>query len=81
MQQIYPDPELILYFYGELDPEKKLELENRLEKDFTFREKFNSLKSVMNLLSENCENPHPTTVDIIMEYSKTKSRLQKATQH
>lgn len=80
MQHIYSDPELILYLYNELDPAGKLEVEIRLANDFALRELCNSLKSTLNLLTENSENPHPTSVELILEYSKSKSSMKKATQ-
>ncbi len=62
--------EMIRYLYNELNSGQKDCIENELENNWAFREKFNVIKeSVKRLNNMKLESPRQNTINEIMEYA------------
>ena len=77
MENNYSHIDILQYIYNELDDEKSIIIENALEYDSELREDYEQTIKILGLLDRISENPSPTTIELIMEYSTAKSR-QKA---
>ncbi len=73
MLQIYTENELLLYYYGELSQEDSLAIERELAVNKDLQTKLNNLKSAIGLITQLEEEPSKTSIDLVMEYSKTVS--------
>ena len=73
MQHNYTDFDTILFVYDELDSVSKREFEKKLEQDIFLKEEFDIQLKTIDLLDLAFQKPHPTTVDLILEYSRSKS--------
>lgn len=80
MENNYTESKILQYIYDDLPPEEILEFEVELEQNFQLREEYNSLIRTLGLLDRASENPHPTSVDLILEYSNAKSSLKTSKQ-
>lgn len=78
MQHSYSETELIRYIFNELEPVDATNLELILAEDYELQEKFRLLQKTLLLLEDCLEKPDPSTIDMIMEYSRSKS-IKKAT--
>ncbi len=77
MENNYTQIDILQYIYNELDNEKSIIIEDALQDDVELREEYEQTIKVLGLLDRLSENPSPTTIDIIVEYSTAMSR-QKA---
>ncbi len=73
MLQIYTENELLLYIYGELSQKDSQAIERELAVNKDLQTKFYNLKSAIGLIAELEEEPSKTSIDLVMEYSKTVS--------
>jgi len=73
MLQIYTENELLLYFYGELSQEDSESIESELAVNKNLQTKLDNLKSAIGLIAQLEEEPSKTSIDLVMEYSKTVS--------
>lgn len=80
MQNIYTDSSLILYIYEELNAETKRCIDQDLQIDSQLKDRYDIIKNTIDLLPTEVENPHPTTIELILEYSKSKSSMKTASQ-
>lgn len=77
MENNYSNIDILQYIYNELDDEKSMIIENALQDDVELREEYEQNIKILGMLDRLSENPSPTTVDILVEYSTSMSR-QKA---
>jgi len=77
MENNYSHNDILQYIYNELDDEKSIKIENALQDDVELREDYEQTIKILGLLDRLSENPSPTTIDLIVEYSTAMSR-QKA---
>lgn len=77
MENNYSHNDILQYIYNELDDEKSIMIENALQDDVELREDYEQTIKILGLLDRLSENPSPTTIDLIVEYSTAMSR-QKA---
>lgn len=77
MENNYSHTDIFQYIYNELDDEKSIMFENVLQEDVELREDYEQTIKILGLLDRLSENPSPTTIDLILEYS-TKMSRQKA---
>jgi len=61
--------DLLLYFYNEMEPATKLELEKALETDWTLREKLGVLKTSMQRLDRLVQSPRTEVVLNILRHA------------
>ena len=77
MEHNYSHNDILQYIYNELDNEKSSIIECALQDDVELREDYEQTVKILGLLDRLSENPSPTTIDLIVEYSTAMSR-QKA---
>jgi hypothetical protein len=77
MENNYTYTDILQYIYNELDDEKSSMIENALQENVELREDYEQTIKTLGLLDRLSENPSPTTIDLIVEYSTAMSR-QKA---
>jgi hypothetical protein len=77
MENIYSHNDILQYIYNELDNEQSAVIENALQEDAELREDYEQTVKILGMLDRLSENPSPTTIDLIVEYSTAMSR-QKA---
>ena len=77
MENNYSHNDILQYIYNELDDESSIIIENALQDDVELREDYEQTIKILGLLDRLSENPSPTTIDLIVEYSTAMSR-QKA---
>jgi hypothetical protein len=77
MENSYSQNDILQYIYNELDDEQSIMIENALQDDVELREDYEQIIKTLGLLDRLSENPSPTTIDLIVEYSTSMSR-QKA---
>ncbi len=63
---------LLLYHYGELDPERIALLEKSLVEDWTLQEKYAVLKEAIGRLDNSMYRPRQQAIDRIMEYASSR---------
>lgn len=69
MKQHFTEEQLILMAYGELNAEDRLRLERAMSTDFGLRDQYYKILQSKQLLNAINEEPHPTSVAIIIEHS------------
>ena len=72
MQHNYTQEELLQYIYNELDPEDYKNVENELNENYELKKEFETYNKLIKHLDKITENPSQTTVDMILEYSRSK---------
>ena len=77
MENNYSYNDILQYIYNELDNEQSSVIENALHEDVELREDYEQTIKILWMLDRLSENPSPTTIDLIVEYSTAMSR-QKA---
>ena len=77
MENNYSYNDILQYIYNELDNEQSSVIENALHEDVELREDYEQTIKILGMLDRLSENPSPTTIDLIVEYSTAMSR-QKA---
>lgn len=77
MENNYSHIDILQYIYNELEDEKSIIIGNALQDDVELREDYEQTIKILGLLDRLSENPSPTTIDLIVEYSTAMSR-QKA---
>lgn len=77
MENNYSHNDILQYIYNELDDEQSAVIECALQDDAELREDYEQTVKILGLLDRLSENPSPTTIDLIVEYSTAMSR-QKA---
>jgi|1048.fasta_scaffold181846_1 anti-sigma factor RsiW len=69
MTQKTTEEQLILLAYGELNAEERLQVEKAMAADSELRNRYHRVLQSKQLLNTIQEEPHPTSVAIIMEHS------------
>jgi anti-sigma factor RsiW len=69
MKQHFTEEQLILMAYGELNAEDRLRLERAMSTDLGLRDQYYKILQSKKLLNAINEEPHPTSVAIIIEHS------------
>jgi hypothetical protein len=73
MQNTYTYNEIILYIYNELDPDTSYKFQLELQHNQELLKEYNTTVKMLGMLDKLVENPNPTTIDLILEYSSTKT--------
>lgn len=75
--QNFTTDDLLLYLYGELNPQQSQLLENALQKDWALQQKLLVLKESVDQLEEfRLSKPRTRTIDSVMLYAELKHVLQ-----
>lgn len=69
MNSNYTNDDLILYIYDELEPVKATALAEEIVRNPQLAEEFRKLKEIHNKLDDESCAPHPTTINMVMDYS------------
>lgn len=69
--------DLLLYLYNEVSPEQKKAIEEKLQLDWTLREKLNVLKASLRHLNEIRYSPRTEVVLNILHYNDAVSAIQE----
>lgn len=72
MQNNYTEEELLQFIYNELDPIEYHNIENELKENYELKKEFEIYNKLIKHLDELREKPNPTTIEMIMEYSRSK---------
>lgn len=70
MLKCYTQDDLILFIYNELPEDEKLRMQNALEADQDLFKAYTSLLQVVGSLDTLNYEPHPTSIEIILEHSQ-----------
>ena len=65
--------DLIQYYYDELPAPKKIQVDEALKSNPQLRQELRELEELGQQLHEIAERPSPTSVDMILEYSRSFS--------
>jgi len=76
MEGKFTDEDLILFYYGEASQEKAFLIQNTLEESYALQEVYTNLTKPIQVLDEFSKEPHPSSVDIILEHSDHLSSLE-----
>jgi hypothetical protein len=76
MENNFTHTDILQYIYNELDEDENLSLECALQTDVELREEYEQTLKLLGLLDRISENPSPTTIDLIVEYSTAMSKQQ-----
>lgn len=69
MNSNYTNDDLILYMYDEMEPSAASALGEELVKNPLLAEEYRKLKAIQNKLDDEYQEPHSTTVNMVMDYS------------
>jgi len=72
MEDNYTEKEFIKYLYHELTPLEEEKFNQRLGEDFFLQENLENFRKTYDFLDSFSENPHPSSVSLILEYSLKK---------
>jgi len=73
MQKIYNQDHLLLNIYQELSPKEQSELKLQLLSDQDLEKENIEMMEIVNMLKSAELEPNDTSIEIIMEYAKSKS--------
>jgi hypothetical protein len=73
MPHNYTYNDIILYIYNELDPDTSYKLQVELQNNPELQKEYNTTVKMLGMLDKLIENPNPTTIDLILEYSSSKT--------
>lgn len=76
MNKNYTEADLILYLYDELNFEERKNLEKEIEKDPALREELLEMEKIHSHLNCLKKNPHPTSIEIVLESSESAKSLE-----
>lgn len=71
MNSNFTTEDLLLYLYDEMEPAQAGALKEELTLNPLLMAEYRKLKETMAKLDEECCEPHPTTVNMVMDYSAT----------
>ena len=71
----YSPEDLLLFLYGEVSPEEKIQISLALEEDWTLREKLSVLKTSMERLNSITTSPRTETVLNILRYASESQKI------
>ena len=78
MQNNYTENQIIRYLYNELNPLEEEGFRIAMDEDFFLRERVQEYVSMYEMFDGITEVPHPSSIDLIMEYSFEKSGMENA---
>lgn len=70
----YTTNDLIRYIYRECTLQEQLAIEQAIEDDKELRKEYLSIRELQNELDHNLEKPDPSSVKIILDYSRKANR-------
>ncbi|MBC8343842.1 MAG: hypothetical protein ISR55_04565 [Bacteroidetes bacterium] len=77
MQHNYTDEQLLLYLYDELDSLDCRKLETQIEQDIFLKEDYQIHLQTLSILDQAFVKPNPTSVELILDYSKSSKSTEK----
>ena len=75
MTETFTQEDLLKYFYQETSSTESKAITEAINENWEVREEFNDIVSLLELLDKIQFNPSPSSVEIILEYSKNTSAL------
>lgn len=69
MNSTYTNDDLIHYMYDEMEPSTASALGEELVRNPQLAEEYRKLKEIQNKLDDEHQEPNPTTVNMVMDYS------------
>ncbi|HYG16689.1 MAG TPA: hypothetical protein VEC12_13115 [Bacteroidia bacterium] len=69
MNSNFTTEDLLLYLYNEMEPAKAGALKEELTLNPLLLAEYRRLKETMAKLDEETHEPHPTTINMVMDYS------------
>jgi hypothetical protein len=79
MLKTFTPEDLLLFYYKETDAEETLMIKNSLVEEEDLREEYLEMRQVIGLLNKaERRKPDPTSINIIMDYSKKTKVAEEA---
>lgn len=76
MQKIYTENDIVRYIYNEVSTPERKQIENALESDTYLMKVYAQMKEVVLKMDKVKFQPHPSSVELILEHSKASSHLE-----
>jgi hypothetical protein len=76
MQSVFTKDDILRFIYNEVDNEERQAIEHAINTEPVMRRRYNRMMNVVQELNSFSVNPNPSSIDLIMEYSRDAHTLQ-----
>lgn len=76
MPAVFTKDDILRFIYNEVDNEERQAIEHAIQMEPVLRRRYNRIMKVVQELNSFSVNPDPSSIDLIMEYSRDAHTLE-----